>query len=100
MQEQERELIPASEFCLHYHVEMNFIHSLQEYGLLETVVQEENIFIPTARLCELEKLARLHYDLNINMEGIDVILHLLQRLQEAQHEAAGLRNKLRMYSVE
>lgn len=100
MQEQERDLIPASEFCLHYRVEMNFIHSLEEYGLLETVVQEENIFIPTSRLCDLEKLARLHYDLNINMEGIDVILHLLQRLQEAQQEAAGLRNRLKMYSDE
>jgi hypothetical protein len=100
MQEQEKDLIPASEFCLHYHVEMNFIQSLQEYGLLQTVVEEENVFIPTAHLCELEKLARLHYDLNINMEGIDVILHLLQRLREAQHEAAGLRNRLKMYSAE
>lgn len=100
MQEQEKDLIPASEFCLHYHIEMNFIHSLQEYGLLETVVEEENIFIPTSRLCELEKIARLHYDLNINMEGIDVILHLLQRLQEAQYEAENLRNRLKMYSAE
>lgn len=97
MQEQEKDLIPANEFCLHYHVEMTFIHSLQEYGLLETVMQEETVFIPSAHLCELERLARLHYDLNINMEGIDVILHLLQRLQQAQHEAAGLRDKLKMY---
>jgi hypothetical protein len=100
MQEQERDLIPANEFCLHYHVEMNFIHTLHEYGLLETVIQEENIFIPAANLCDLEKLARLHYELNINMEGIDVIVQLLQRLQEAQQEAVNLRNRLKMYSAE
>lgn len=100
MQEQERDLIPANEFCLHYHIEMNFIHSLQEYGLFEIIVEKENVFIPTSRLCDLEKLARLHYDLNINMEGIDVIMQLLRQLREAKHEAVSLKNRLRMYAEE
>lgn len=100
MQEQARDLISANEFCLHYQVEMNFIHSLQEYGLFEIVVEKENLLIPASRLCELEKLARLHYDLNINMEGIDVILQLLQKLQEAKHETVSLKNRLKMYVEE
>lgn len=86
MQAQERELIPASELCLHYQVEMTFIHSLQEYGLLETVVQEEAVYVPASSLCALEKIMRLHFELNINFEGIDVILHLLERLQDTKHE--------------
>lgn len=93
----EENLIGANEFCLHHNIEINFIYSLQEYGLLEVITREEHIFIPENQLTELEKMVRLHYDLNINMEGIDVIRHLLQRIEEAQHELNDLRNELRIY---
>jgi hypothetical protein len=28
-------LIPAQEFCIHHNIEISFIDSLQEYGLLQ-----------------------------------------------------------------
>lgn len=94
---QDDNLIPASEICVHHNIEMNFIYSLQEFGLLEMVNREETIFIPSEQLNELEKLIRMHYDLNINLEGIDAICHLIKRIETAQQELNMLRNQLKFY---
>jgi hypothetical protein len=94
----EDQLIPANEFCLHHHVEMGFLYSLQEYGLIDVITSEGNDYLSSDRLNELEKIVRLHYDLNVNMEGIDVILHLLKQLEEVQKEMIELKNQLKFYS--
>lgn len=94
---EEQELILVNEFCLHHQVEVNFIYSLQDYGLIEVVNREGNIYVSSEQLSELEKIIRLHYDLNVNMEGIDVILHLLKQLEAVQQEASELRNQLKFY---
>jgi len=93
----EPELISTQEFCTRHHVEPNFIYSLREYGLIDVVSNEGNDYLSTDRLNELEKIARLHYDLNINMEGIDVILHLLKQLENAQSELTELQHQLKFY---
>jgi hypothetical protein len=94
---QDESLIPATELCVHHNIEMSFIYSLQEYGLLEIVNREKTIFIHTDQLSELEKLIRLHYELDINLEGMDVICHLLKRLEAAQQEVQQLRMQLKFY---
>jgi hypothetical protein len=43
---------------------------------------------------KLEKFVRLHYDLDINLEGIETINYLLERIEEMQKEIVNLRNKL------
>lgn len=94
------DLIPAEEFCTNYKVGFSFIHSLQQFGLISITAIEEKVYIPQAELKKLEQLARLHYDLDINFEGIDAITHLLDRLQEMQSEILSLKNRLRLYENE
>ena len=43
---------------------------------------------------KLEKFVRLHYDLDINIEGIETINHLLEKIEEMQKEIVRLRNKM------
>jgi hypothetical protein len=93
----EEQLIPAQEFCMHHRIEMNFIYSLREYGLINVISNEGNDYLSTEKLNELEKIIRLHYDLDVNMEGIDVIMHLLNQLEVAQQEANELKNQLKFY---
>jgi chaperone modulatory protein CbpM len=88
--------ITASEFCRHYEVEASFIFQLQQYGLIE-IVEEEEPLIPLEQLGELEKYTRLHYDLDINTEGIEAINFLLQRVQQMQAEMENLKARLRLY---
>jgi phenylalanine-4-hydroxylase len=70
---------------------------LHENGLIETVIIEEGRFIPEDRLSDIEKIIRLHYELDINLEGIEVIIHLLRRMEDTRREMTALKNRLRMY---
>ena len=96
---QEENLIPANEFCLHHNIEVSFIDSLKEYGLVVFTVIDDAPFITIKQLTELEKLVRLRYELDINLEGIDAIIHLLKKLQGMQDEIIILKNKLRLYEA-
>src|SRR4051812_13559651 len=90
-------LISADEFCTHYNVELSFISALKEYGLIEIENVEEGEFIHANQLQKLEQYTRWHYDLDINLEGIEVIEQMLERIRNMQHEITALRNNLRIY---
>lgn len=94
---QNEHLISASEFCTHYKVEYAFISSLQQSGLIETTTIQNTTFIDIAQIQNLEKIIRLHYDLDINIEGIEAITGLLNRMENMQQEITYLRNKLHFY---
>jgi len=88
------ELISINEFCIHYNVESSFINSLQEYGLIEIINTENVLFISKDKLPELEKFTRFYYEMDINIEGIEAIANLLQRIHQLQHEINDLKNKV------
>jgi len=46
---------------------------------------------------ENEEVIHLHVDLEINIEGIETILHLLEKIDTLQNEAIELKNRLRLY---
>jgi chaperone modulatory protein CbpM len=94
------ELIDANQFCIYHNVEISFIHSLHQSGLLDIVIVEETVFIHLEQLEQLEKLARLHYDLDINLEGIETIAYLLEKVSRLQEEMTTIKNKLRVYDSE
>jgi hypothetical protein len=95
---EEKKLIPASEFCIHYKLEISFIRLLQENGLIEIISEGGDEFIDEDRLNELEKIIRLHNELQVNVEGIDVALHLIEQLEAAQKELNSLKNQLKFYT--
>lgn len=92
-----KEYISIVEFCECHHIQYSFINSLNEYGLVEITVIEEDEYIDPDQLSNLEKMMRLYYDLEINLQGIDAINHLLGRVSELQNEVRILRNKLKRY---
>lgn len=91
-------LILVKEFCSHHEIELSFIDDLHDLGLIEIVSQDDGKYLPQNQLKDVEKLIRLHYDLEINLEGIDVVSHLLKRINELQQELKQTRNKLRLFS--
>lgn len=94
---QNEHLISAEDFCTHYKVEYSFISSLQQSGLIETTTIQDITFINTTELLNLEKIVRLHYDLDINIEGIEAITSLLNRMEAMKNEIIFLKNKLNFY---
>jgi chaperone modulatory protein CbpM len=99
MQAATEDLIDANEFCIYHNVEISFIHSLHQSGLLEIVVIKETIFIPAEQLQHLEKLSRLYYEMDINLEGIETIAYLLEKVNKLQEEIKVVKNQLRLYDV-
>ncbi len=91
------ELVDAQEFCLYNKVEFSFINALSEYGLIEITNIGEQPFLESSKLQLLEKMIRLHYDLQINLEGLDAINCLLERVESLQQEVNFLRSRLRAF---
>jgi hypothetical protein len=89
--------ITATDFCTLHHVEYTFVDSLSEAGLVELTVVNETRYVPDEQLQKLERMVRLHNELDINLAGIEAISHLLQRMEGIQEEMRLLRNRLRRY---
>jgi chaperone modulatory protein CbpM len=94
---QTADLIMAEAFCAGHHIELSFIRTLHESGLIDLTMEEDTAYLLADELPALEKFVRLHYDLSINREGIEAIAHLLFRVDQLQEEIRTLRNRLRGY---
>lgn len=94
---QTKKFIAVNEFCFNHKIEISFIDSLKQTGLIEFVVVEDKTFIHIDQLEKVEKYIRFYYDLDINLEGIETITHLLQRERAMQDEIIALRNRLSLY---
>jgi hypothetical protein len=86
------ELIPVKDFFIYHNIEYSFIDSLESSGLITITSVQHSSYIHPDELRKLEKFARLHYDLDINMEGIETINHLLEKIEEMQNELLQLKN--------
>ena len=90
-------MIQLAQFCNLHNIDSTFIFALQEFELVEIVVIENNPYLPEEQLPEVEKMLRLHYDLDINLEGIDAIATLLKRITILEQELIAAKNKLRVF---
>lgn len=93
-------LIAVEVFTTHQGLESTFIHALHDRGLIKITVVQEQHFLEPEQLSRIEQLARLHYDLEINLEGLEAISHLLDRMAAEQQEARVLRERLRLYETD
>jgi len=91
------DMITVEEFCVHHKVDLSFIQSLNQSGLIEVTQLDEKLCVPVSQLPQLEKMVRLYYEMDINMEGIETITHLLNRMNEMQQEIVHLNNRLQLY---
>ena len=92
-----KNLIQIKQFCVYHEIENTFITELNNYGLVEIIIQEEEEYLQPEQLPAIEKMIRMHYDLNINLEGIDAIYHLLNKIEVLQQHLTSTQNKLRLY---
>ncbi len=91
------ELIRIDKLCVHYEVEQTFFTHLSEAGLIEITIIENTLYIHPELISDVEKMMRLHNDLQLNVEGIDVVFHLLQKIDGLNTELNAAKNRLRLY---
>ncbi|HMJ45899.1 MAG TPA: chaperone modulator CbpM [Ferruginibacter sp.] len=90
-------LVAAKTFCSHHNISYEFISQLQQNDLIEVVKENRTYYIPYEQLEKLEKMVRLYRDLDINPEGIQTVIYLLEQLHEKEKEIIRLRNRLVFY---
>lgn len=90
------DLIIVREYCDKVQIEPSFVSLLAESGLIDIEEIDNERYFPAAELQDLEKYTRWYYDLSINIEGIDAIRHLLDRMERLQNEIAILRKRLQI----
>jgi len=93
----DKELISVQKVIVHHNLDEQFIESIESFQLIEFVVKDSNKYLYTEQLPILEKIIRLHYDLEVNMQGIDVINNMLQRMDSVHKTIQQLENKLKLY---
>lgn len=91
------QMILAQTFCNHYSIEISFVEMLSQMGLVQLTSIEEQSYIPFDELPRLEQLKSLHFDLDINLQDMDIVCNLLEKMQQLSQENAFLRNKLTFY---
>lgn len=89
--------IPVKTLCQHYKLEINFFNDLNENGLIEIQIVDDIKYIHKDSIYEIEKIVRMHKELDVNIEGIDVVLNLLQKIDALQAELLSVRNRLLLY---
>ncbi len=90
-------LISVKEIVMCHDLDNNFIEQLESYQLVEFIVKDTHRYIYQEQLPKVERFIRLYYDLDINMEGIEVIKNMLDKMETMQSTIRHLQNRLHIY---
>ncbi|GHE23644.1 chaperone modulator CbpM [Sphingobacterium griseoflavum] len=82
----ERTWIKIYDVCSSHQIEIQFVRELSASGLIELITEEEMEFIDEEQLYLLEQFANWHYELELNIQGIEVARHLLTKIERLQRE--------------
>ncbi|MFT6021733.1 MAG: hypothetical protein ACI9CQ_004543 [Saprospiraceae bacterium] len=93
----DKRLISTQTLCSHYNIEISFVDALNKMGLIQIQIIEQNQFVHHDQISDLEKIIRLHNELNMNLEGIDVVFNLLKKERKLRNKLNVLNNRLKLY---
>lgn len=88
------ERISREELVRIYNIEITFFDELVDYGLLNIQIEDDVHYLMYEDLPELEKFTNWHYDLEINLPGLEVIHNMLKKLEALKRRNRELMNKL------
>ncbi|HMU08019.1 MAG TPA: chaperone modulator CbpM [Kaistella sp.] len=94
------ERISREELVKIYNIEITFFDSLEESGLVKTETENDVKYLLYEELPAFERFTNWHYDLDVNLPGLEVINHLLSKLEELRRENRRLSYLSSLYSEE
>jgi chaperone modulatory protein CbpM len=90
-------LISAHDFFTYHQLDVSFVVALEEQGMLQTITIGPVQYLHPDQLGPLERLIRLHRELAVHVDDLDIVTHLLERLERAQEQVSELQNRLAFY---
>ncbi len=92
------ETISVKQFCSFHDIPDSFIRDLNDFQLIQVIEEDDTQYIPVDEVDKVERMMRLHFQLNVNIEGIDIINNLNEQISILQKEVEDLKRKLAFYS--
>lgn len=89
--------IKVVDYCARGVVDNAFLMALRNEGVLRLIEIEEEYYIEEDLLTDVDMFCRWHYDLGVNIAGIDAMRHMLQKLLEMQNDINDLYSELRVF---
>lgn len=86
----ERQLVSIRQLCQSYQLDIQVMMEFADAGLYTPIIEQQEWFLDSDELPELESLIRLFQSFAIPPEGLDVIRHLRRQVKT-------LREQLRRY---
>jgi len=91
------QLISVHEFCSYHQLDITFVETLEQQGLIQITTVEQGLYIQPDAVAPLERLVRLHQDLAIHTDDLDVVNELVERIESLQQQITQLQNRLAFY---
>lgn len=88
------ERISREELVKIYNIEITFFDDLVSYGLLNIETENDVKYLLYEDLSDFEKFTNWHYDLDVNLPGLEVINNMLIKMKDLQNRNRELMNKL------
>ncbi|MGO4708997.1 chaperone modulator CbpM [Chryseobacterium sp. 2TAF14] len=88
------ERISREELVQIYNIEITFFDELVDYGLLNIETENEIRYLMYEDLPTFERFANWHYDLEINLPGLEVINNMLQKMEDLHQINRELMQKI------
>lgn len=85
------------QYCEQTATPVDFIYTLQEYGFIEVQQIKNDVYIASHDLVEIERIGRLQNELGINLEGIDALYHMLQKINHLENQLRLAKDRLKIY---
>lgn len=92
--------ITIEEFCNHHGVEAQLIREFADFGLVHLQTEQDQEVLVGSEINRVERMLRLAQDLDLNPEGIDIILNMRQELLRLRRRTQRLQNRLRQLEQE
>ncbi|UOE37665.1 chaperone modulator CbpM [Chryseobacterium oryzae] len=88
------ERISREELVKIYNIEITFFDELVDSGLINIQTENEVRYLLYEDLPSFEKFTNWHYDLDINLPGLEVIHNMLQKMEDLKQKNRELLGKL------
>ncbi|HCA08279.1 MULTISPECIES: chaperone modulator CbpM [unclassified Chryseobacterium] len=88
------ERISREELVKIYNIEITFFDELVDVGLLNVETENEIRYLLYEDLPVFERFTNWHYDLEINLPGLEVISDMLRKMEDLKRRNRDLMNKL------
>jgi len=89
--------ITINEFAEFHQVTIELIKEFADFGLVHIKQVERQYCIDPGQMERCERAIRIHKDLGVNMEGIEIILDMREKHDELLQELKYLRHQLKKH---